>query len=156
MYREGLVVGGGLGFGGISADQCGDVCGGVFSFEGHIGGMMNPRMAVMIDLWANVRNSTSLDAAVWNGIYTGALQYWLTDIVWLKGGIGAGHMQLTSNGDGVPFGDEWGLAIMGAGGVELVQAGTFALDLQLRLGHGFFSEGGDVNSLGFMAGFNWY
>jgi hypothetical protein len=156
MYRSGLVLGVGVGFGLISAADCGDICGGVLSGEFHIGGMMNPRLAVMADFWGNVRNSSDLSTTVWNGIYTGALQYWATDILWLKGGAGLAHMQLTDNGSGFAFGDEWGFGLMGAAGLEVVQSSTFALDLQLRLGHGFFSQGGDVNNVALMVGFNWY
>jgi hypothetical protein len=156
VYRNGLVIGFGAGIGGISASDCGDVCGVVGSGEFHIGGMLNPRLALVADFWANLRNSASIDATVWNGIYTGALQYWLTDMFWLKGGMGLGHMQLTDNASSVAFGDEWGFALMGAGGVEVMQSPNFALDLQARLGHGFFSQGGDVNSFAFMVGLNWY
>ena len=31
-----------------------------------------------------------------------------------------------------------------------------ALDLQVRFGHGFYTQGGDVNNFGFMVGVNWY
>jgi hypothetical protein len=157
VYRDGLVIGGSLGFGGISAADpgCGDLCGGVFAIEGHIGAMVNPRLALMADLWANLRNSTSQDATVWSGIYTAALQYWATDILWLKGGFGVGHMQVTSNFDG-SFGDEWGPAVLAALGVELIQGPAFALDLQARYGRGFYSQGGDVNNFGVMVGVNWY
>jgi hypothetical protein len=47
---------------------------------------------------------------------------------------------------------------MGAGGVELVHSQFFAMDVQGRLGHTFFSnsEGGPVTDFAFMVGFNWY
>jgi hypothetical protein len=47
---------------------------------------------------------------------------------------------------------------MGGAGVELVQRGPFALDLQGRVGHTFFSnaDGGAVTQYAFMIGFNWY
>ena len=156
MYRDGLVVGFGLGFGVISAPDCGDVCGGAFSGELHLGGMLNPRMAVMADLWSNIRDVPNSDATAWSGIYTAALQYWATDIIWLKGGLGLGHMQIYSNVDNFTYGDEWGFAAMGAAGIEVVHASNFALDLQLRLGRGFYSQGGDVNNFGFMVGLSWY
>src|SRR4051794_25934996 len=47
MYRSGLVFGVGLGFGGIAAQDCGDICGPAGAFEFHIGGMLNPRLALM-------------------------------------------------------------------------------------------------------------
>jgi hypothetical protein len=155
MYRDGFLIGVGIGFGGISADACGDFCGGALALELHLGGMINPRMGVMGDFWGNFHPIPNSDGTTSHSISTLALQYWLTDIIWLKGGLGIGRMQITSDSAG-SIGDETGFAIMGAGGIELVQATTFALDLQLRLGHGFYSQGGDVNNLAFMAGFNWY
>jgi hypothetical protein len=58
--------------------------------------------------------------------------------------------------DGAPNNSESGFAIMGALGVEVVQSYNFALDLQGRFGHGFYSQGGDVNNFAFMVGVNWY
>jgi len=156
MYRHGLVIGGALGGAVIDAQDCGDVCGGSLSLEGHIGGMINPRLALMGDFWANIRSIPNSDATTWSGIYTAALQYWVNDIFWLKGGLGIGHMQIYSNTQDVVFGDETGLAAMGAAGVELIQSSVFALDIQGRLGHGFYSQGGDVNNFAFLVGVNWY
>jgi len=159
FYRSGLVLGFGVGGGSISADNCGDVCGGGFSGEFHIGGMINPRLALMGDFWGVFHpwDFGGYSATTAHSISSFALQYWVTPIVWLKGGMGIGRMQLIDESSGgVTFGDETGFALMGGAGVEVVQIGNFALDLQLRLGHGFYSEGGDVNSVAFMVGLNWY
>ena len=42
-----------LGWAGVRSARttCGDVCGGGFSGEFHIGGMVNPRLALMGDFW---------------------------------------------------------------------------------------------------------
>ena len=67
-----------------------------------------------------------------HSISTFAIQYWVTPIVWLKGGGGIGNMRLIDeSAGGVTFRQESGFAIMGSGGVEIVQAANFALDLQL-------------------------
>ena len=82
----------------------------------------------------------------------------MTDIVWLKGGIGFANLKISDENDpnvSIAFDDESGGAVMGAAGVEVVQSYNFALDLQVRAGHGFYS-GGDLNNLAFMVGFNWY
>jgi hypothetical protein len=158
-YRSGLLLGFGLGGGAISAELCGAACGGGFSGEFHIGGMMNPRLAVMGDVWGIFHpwDEAGFSATTAHTIWTFALQYWVNPIVWLKGGAGIGHMQLIDESSGgVTFGEETGFAMQGAVGVEVAHAANFALDLQLRLGRGFYSGGGDVNNLAFMVGFNWY
>jgi hypothetical protein len=156
-YRSGLVLGAGIGFGGLTADQCGDLCGGGLSLEGHIGGMLNPRLAMLFDIWTVIHPIPGSDGDTTSTLYTGALQAWVSPIVWLKGGIGFGNTQISSNSVGT-ITDATALALMGAAGVELVQSGPFALDLQGRIGHTFFTQqdGGAITQYAFMVGFNWY
>jgi hypothetical protein len=156
VYRSGLVVGVGLGFGGINAHDCGDVCGGAGAFELHIGGMIAPRVALVGDFWFQGRSIPNSDASAVHSLYTLALQYWPADIVWIKGGIGGANMDVSSNIDGFTYGSENGPGLLGAVGVEFFQTGNFAFDGQFRLGHGFYSEGGDVNVWALMIGANWY
>jgi len=155
--REGLVLGFGIGVGFVEASDCGDLCGAGFAGEVHIGGMLNPRAALMFDGWTNIHPISGTDGQTTSTIFAGALQYWLTDIVWLKGGLGLGNTNISSASGGT-LGDATGFAVMGAAGVEIVHYWTFALDLQLRLAHTFHSEaeGGAVDDVAFMAGFNWY
>ena len=159
LYRSGLLLGFSLGGGGISADQCGIVCGGGFSGEFHIGGMVNPRLALMGDFWGVFHpwSDAAGSATTIHSISSFAIQYWVTPIIWLKGGMGFGRMQLVDESSGgFTFAEETGLALMGGGGVEVLQMANFALDLQLRFGHGFYDQGGDVNTYAFMVGLNWY
>ena len=66
----------------------------------------------------------------YHGLYTLAVQYWATPILWLKGGIGFAQLSTGYDGEAVP--DENGPGIIGAIGVEVLQAYNFALDLQFR------------------------
>jgi len=152
VYRGGLVFGGSLGLGLISSDNCGPYCGSAGSIEGHIGGMLNPRLALMGDFWgaAHRWDDAYGSGTTYQGIYVVAVQYWATDFLWLKGGAGFAQLEVS----GLP--DESGPGILGAIGVEVVQSYNFALDLQFRLGHGFYDTGPDVNNLAFMVGVNWY
>ena len=154
-YRSGLVIGGSIGFGGLTADQC-DICGGGLSLEGHIGGMLNPQLALMFDVWTVIHPISGSNDDMTSTLYTGALQLWLTPILWLKGGAGLGNTTVGNNLDG--FNGATGFALMGGAGVELVQRGPFALDLQGRVGHTFIADidGGPVTQYAFMIGFNWY
>src|SRR5450432_2680025 len=156
MYRSGLVLGVGIGLGRISASDCGDVCGVGFAGEFHIGGMIQPRLALMGDFSVDTHSIPNSDGTLVHTIYTFAAQYWVTDFVWLKGGVGGGNIQIQSKSSDLVYTDESGLAIMGAAGVEVLQMGGFALDLQLRLAHGFYSTDGDATNAAFLVGFNWY
>jgi hypothetical protein len=156
FYRSGLTFGGSLGVGGISSNGCGSYCGAAGMIEGHIGGMLNPRLALMADIWGTAHHWDDGygTGTTYQGIYTLAAQYWVTDIVWVKGGVG--FAQLNFGYDGANNPDESGPGLLGAVGVEVVHSYNFALDLQFRIGHGFYDTGPDVNNIAFMIGVNWY
>ncbi len=164
VYRSGLVYGFSLGVGGLSLADCGDVCGAVGMAEFHLGGMIGPRLALMGDFWEGVRYFSDLNLGTgetFHGIYTLALQYWLTDQLWVKGGLGVGRIQINSDISAFPVDDESGFGFMLAAGIEVVQSYNFALDLQLRYGNVAYSSvssggAGDANTFGVLVGFNWY
>lgn len=151
MYRQGLTLGVALGGGGITADNC-PACGGGFAYEFHIGGMLTPQVALMLDLSAITRtynDGVTGTTTLSNSLFTVAAQYWVIEKLWLKGGIGGAHI-------GNDFGDgEDALGLLFAGGVEVFQVNNFALDLQLRIGHGTYDGGGATN-IAFLVGANWY
>jgi len=156
VYRSGLVLGGSLGVGTIWSDGCGPYCGASGFIEGHIGGMLNPRLALMGDFWgaAHHWDDGYVTGTTYQGLYTLAAQYWVTDVFWIKGGVG--FAQLSFGYDGAANPDENGPGFMAAGGFEVIQAYNFAMDLQLRFGHGFYDTWPDVNQVAFMVGVNWY
>jgi hypothetical protein len=152
VYRSGLVVGFALGGGAITANDCATCGGGAGGLEGHIGGMLNPRLAVLAEGWFLARDVGG--ATLTNSVFTGALQFWLADQFWIKGGIGGGTINLSDNNNGGAVGES-AFAVSGAAGLEIVQWFNFALDLQFRLAHVAYSGGG-ANNIAFMVGFNWY
>ncbi len=153
VYRQGLTFGLGIGLGAFTADNCGDACGVGLAFEGHIGGMLTPQFALMFDAFPVVHTVNS-DTTTTNTAYTVAGQIFLNDLVWLKGGLGIAHFTESSNA----FGDatDTGTAVLFGGGVEVYQSGPFAIDLQLRIEHSFYSTAKDMNEGAFLVGFNWY
>ena len=160
VYRSGLTFGGSLGLGLIDGPNCFSVCGGGFMAEGHIGGMLNPRLALMGTGWVGARyfdDASFGTGSTYNTFWTINLQYWLTDIIWINGGVGFSHLQIYLDQDlsGFAYDDETGGAVTGAAGIEVVQSYNWALDLQVRAGHAFYN-GGDLNNLAFMVGVNWY
>lgn len=164
VYRGGLVFGFSGGVGGIHYNNCGDGCGVAGLLEGHIGGMINPRTALMLEIWGGDHpfSYAGNSYETINSFFTGAAQYWVNDIVWIKGGLGVAELRQTVNdygGYGYTTSDITGFALFGAAGVEVLQSYNFALDIQLRIGNGFYSDSGvsfSVQNYGVMVGFNWY
>ncbi len=164
VYRAGLVFGFAGGVGGIHSANCGDACGVAGVGEAHLGGMISPRAAVMFEIWGADHpwsdNAGSSFETI-NTFFTGAAQYWVNDIFWIKGGLGLAELRQTSgdyNGYYVGATDS-GFALFGAAGVEILQSYNFALDIQFRIGNGFYSESGasfSVQNYALMVGFNWY
>ena len=144
------MFGGSLGLGIIDGPNCAPLCGGAGMVAGHIGGMLNPRLALMGDFWGlapPLQRRLTARHDLPQHLDDRRCSTGSTDIVWLKGGHRLRPLQLEYDGESVAFDDESGLAIMGAAGVEVVQSYNFALDLQVRAGHGFY-DGGDVNNFG--------
>jgi hypothetical protein len=155
--RSGLTLGGALGVGTISADNCG-ACGGGLAWEFHIGGMVTPQLAILADLSGVVRSyddDTGGSSTLTNSLFAVAAQYWIIPILWVKGGIGDAHIALSDYTGDTYGNEENALGFLLAGGVEVVHAPNFALDLQLRLMHGDYSGGGATN-YAFLVGVNWY
>ncbi len=165
VYRSGLVFGFSGGIGAIHVDGCGDACGAAGVLEGHIGGMISPRAAVMLEIWGadHPWSASGNSYETINTFFTGALQYWVNDIVWIKGGLGLAEIRQDINDDYAGYSytsnSSTGFALFGAAGVEVLQSYNFALDIQLRIGNGFYSDSGgsfSAQNYALMVGFNWY
>jgi hypothetical protein len=169
VYRGGLVYGFSGGVGAIHINNClPDVCGVAGLLEGHIGGMINPRTALLLEIWGadHPWSSGGSSFETINSFFTGAVQYWVNDIIWIKGGLGVAELRQTLSGYNYYYNygyattaDITGFGLFGAAGVEVLQSYNFALDIQLRLANGFYSQGGDsfsAQNFALMVGFNWY
>ena len=154
------MFGGALGLGDITLSGC-NVCGLSGMGEIHLGGMVNPRLAVMAEVWGSARNFTDPSGAtgdIENVFFGPALQFWVNDIFWLKGSIGGARRQVnydTAYGGSSNADDRSALGISGAAGLEVLQSYNFALDLQFWAGNAFYSDANTQN-IGFLVGVNWY
>jgi hypothetical protein len=156
-YRSGLTLGGALGVGTISASNCA-ACGGGLAWEFHIGGMVTPQFAILADLSGVIRSyddGAGGTNTLTNSLFAVAAQYWIMPILWVKGGIGDAHIALSDYTGNTYGSEEDALGFLLAGGVEVLHAPNFALDLQFRLMHGTYSGGGATN-YAFLVGVNWY
>jgi hypothetical protein len=127
--------------------------------DGHIGGMLNSRLALLFEAQANIQTVHSdgfgNDTTVTQTAAMVALQYWLAPILWVKGGLGFAHLSFDDNDFTQDVGS--GGAIMGAIGVELVSGRRFSLDLQGRVIEGEYNSLGDHVTSGTIGlGVNWY
>jgi hypothetical protein len=166
VYRSGIIFGVSGGVGAVASDNCGDACGVAGVLEAHLGGMISPRAALMFEIWGadHPYSAGGNSFETINTFFTGAAQYWVTDIVWVKGGLGLAELRQTINDDynGVyssTVNDVTGFALFGAAGIEVLQSYNFALDIQLRIGNGFYSQDSSsfsVQNYALMVGFNWY
>jgi hypothetical protein len=171
VFRAGIVWGFGVGLGAVHNSGCSDDCGGAFLLEGHIGGMIAPNAALMFEAWGLDHPWSDVngnDRETINSFWTGAAQFWLTPNFWVKGGAGlAVFRQTLDTGTVDNYGNEivvendhTGLALFGAAGIEVLQSYNFALDIQGRIGSGFYSDSGggsfSVQNYAVLVGFNWY
>jgi hypothetical protein len=159
-----LTFGFGGGLGGMHDDTGSITCAGcdfnVLALEGdfHIGGMLNPRLGLMLEGQVNSQqvdsNTVNGDVFLTQGALMFAAQFWIIPQLWIKGGIGGASLQV----DDAFFRDSVGTggALMGAVGVELFSARNFALELQGRIIEGLYSNNYHVTSGTIGVGINWY
>jgi hypothetical protein len=131
--------------------------------EGHIGGMLNSRLGLMLEIQGNAQQiaiDPTQDVTLRQLLVLGALQYWIAPIFWIKGGIGAANLDVLDNNTGVAYAvSDTGLGLLGAAGIELMSARRFALELQLRITEGIYhyTNGTDNITSGTIGiGLNWY
>jgi hypothetical protein len=164
--RYGLTLGFGVGLGAMDSDSNLTKCVNcdfdpiALAFDFHLGGMINPRMAILGEVFWHAQ---TIDADGFNWLnqtmVMGALQFWLTPQFWLKGGVGFASLSSHFD-DGFNFDDDQidtGVAVMAAAGIEILHSPWFAVDLQGRLASGNYDgvdEQVNVGTIG--VGFNWY
>jgi uncharacterized membrane protein YtjA (UPF0391 family) len=156
--RQGIIIGGGIGVGHIACD--GADCSGVNEAGGlnlQLGGLLSPNLGLLVDAWG-MSHTDGDNATFTHAILVGALRYWLVPRLWVQGGVGVAqatwdysdaNVEFTSQSDTVP-------ALMGAAGLELISTPTFAMNLELRAGSGFFEDDVRVRNLQVGLGVDWY
>ena len=155
VHRSGLVIGFSLGVGTIGCSDCSnsDSLGGV-ALDLHIGGMLTPNVALMFD-GSGVAHSFDDGGTLTHVVDTMAVQVWVNDRLWLKGGLGIGQLSGSDNAGSSTQRSETRPAGMLALGVELFQGQSSALDLQLRGAATSFS-GVTLTNGSILIGYSWY
>lgn len=161
-----LMFGGSIGLGGMhdrgsnvtSCANC-DYNPAAFEIDGHIGGFLSPRFALMAEGQINAQTVSvdplyGDDTVLSQNTLMIAGQYWVTPQLWVKGGIG--FAQLWASDGWTDWEGPTGAALMGGIGYEVMSARNFAIDLQARLIQGTY-EGFDTVTSGTVGvGINWY
>jgi len=165
-----LAWGIGAGLGGMSDNGADVACNGcnynplAGEFDFHIGGMVNHRMAILFEFQVNGQTieadaggSQTLEQAA----FMGAIQYWLTPIIWIKGGLGVTRLIVDDSDFGQVSPASSGVSLLGSAGVELLSGRRFALDLQGRIITAQYNGSTDgfsdrITSGTIGVGLNWY
>jgi len=154
--RSGWNLGFGLGGGEISCSGpgCEDVTE-AGSLDLQVGTMLRPRLRALLDLWGMAHSEE--DFKVHQTILTAGIQYWIIDRLWLRGGVGLANAGFTYGGELDDTEDESHSTIGLAGGIgfEILSRRTFALDVELRGGTGFYNDKRAHNGA-FNIGLTWY
>jgi hypothetical protein len=128
--------------------------------SGHIGGFVGPRLAIMAEVQGNAVTLSSDgidDVTLVQSTLMGAVQYWITPQLWIKGGLGFANLSV----DDTYYNDSQNIdnrmAVMGAVGFELLSSQRFSVDLQGRLLAGSY-DGIDqqINCGSIGVGINWF
>ena len=129
VERKGFVIGFGAGPGQSRVNGESNTA---VAAEIHFGGMVGPRTAIVIDSSAVTDSENLFDENLTFGLGVNAIaiQHWVHDRVWIKGGIGEGYAFASGAGES-DFASA-GLGFLAGAGYELVQKRKFTLDLQGR------------------------
>lgn len=155
--RSGWNFGFGLGGGEISCGGPG--CDGVTeagSLDLQLGRMLRPRLRAVLDVWGMAHSED--DLKVNQTIVTAGIQYWIVNRLWVRGGLGTARAAFTYDGAlGNTESDDAQTVLGLAGGIgfEVMSRRSFALDVELRGGSGFYRDIHAHNGA-FTLGLTWY
>lgn len=163
VERSGFTIAVGLGLGAMDVSAEGESESySTLLFDLSLGGMINPRTALLIELFGGPAASSDTTAEgvdVSQSSFGIALQYWARPRLWIKGGFATSRLEVSvSDFESVRF---EGPTVYAAAGYELASRPNYSLDLALRLHATFYREddfGGDLQSTtgAAMLGFRWY
>jgi hypothetical protein len=131
--------------------------------DGHVGWGFNDKVGLIFDGYLLTSKEDNL--SITQTIATVGARYWVVPILWLQGGVGVANASYeydTVLGTFSGHTDN-AAAVLAAVGVELIKSPRFALDIEARVGYGFYGDDtrndqpddtGRSASLG--VGFSWF
>jgi hypothetical protein len=156
VHRYGLFVGGGLGLGSLSFEDLNgnETSEGAGSLHGNIGFQFTPRFALLLDGWLMGRQDNAYDTVI-QTVSTIAGQLSFTPQLYGRLGLGFAQFQIQ---DAYGFAEAYTdpvSALMLGGGFEVIHTPTFSLDIELRVGTGFYDDG-KLTNFALAASINWH
>ena len=140
----------------------------------YIGGHVNRRMALMFDAaYAESTSDSVGDGELRVGLrrllfraassaqkvysFSGAVQFWPSSRIWLRGGLGTGYLDRSVETEDVTISIESGagLAALGGAGVDVWRRNHFTMDVQFHFTT-IGLEGIRINTPNIQVGFTWY
>lgn len=156
--RDGFAIGLALGPGIIADVGFGDAggVGGHASLRVGTSAMPNMLWILQLDTYAYRRTVAGQDEKGEQAVNTLALaaQYYLTGAMWAKAGGGLAGV-VTRDGAGAKNASSGGLALLGAGGIDVLRSGPFVVDLEANVALSLFGDGALI-TVGLGLGINWY
>ncbi len=148
--RYGIYGGVGLGGGNMTLEpdgcpECEDSKSG-FSFHFNIGYRLNPQLGVFLDGWGMAsQDDEFVDVTYVHAIGTVGVQYHFTPM--LYGRFGLGSAQFSVNVDGIEEeATETVPGFMAGAGFEALHSPNLSVDVELRVGSGFYDDGTLTNA----------
>lgn len=139
--RSGVVIGATVQGGVIGCEtkrgkDCGHGTLAAGGFSVHAGMMITPTLALLGEASVMAHTEDSLTASQF--LATANMRAWLTQRLWLQGGLGVARSKLSFEGRYATVSSVSATvpAVSAAVGFELVRSPTFGLDLELRAGSG--------------------
>jgi hypothetical protein len=126
-------------------------------FHFDIGFRFNPQLGIFLDGYGlGVDPDTDGEVLLIQALATFGVQFWVTPPIWLKAGIGSAQQSFHS--DTIEAESETVPGILLAAGYELLHSPNFSIDVDLRVGTGFYDEvdGGAVTNVGLQFSVNWH
>ncbi len=132
-------------------------------FDAHVGWNFNPRLGMIFDVYVLTSKENNLQ--ITQTIATIGVRYWLAPILWVQAGLGGARADFSY--DAGVLGN-FNASAQNAGGftaaigLELLRGRRFSLDVEGRLGWGFYGQdsNGNPNNTGrntsIGVGFTWF
>jgi hypothetical protein len=157
--RQGLILGGSLG-GGVmyqacssSSTDCTNSLGGGAG-EVHLGGMLSPTIAIMGEVAAMVSNTDVFGLQYAHVTLAAVARAYFANRFFVEGGVGFGHVELQDSNGNTLASNQTAFSLTVSGGVELIQAWHWDLNLNLREVSTFYNP--SLHNLSFNVAIDWF
>ena len=161
---RGIMVGIGL-VGGHTAYKANDGSSGEnlnesYGAELHIAYMIGKKLAISAEGWGMRHQGTDfgVDWTITHLMATVGPQYWILPRMWLRGGFGYARSTIVADVPivGIVEDESENVPAVTLGlGLEVISGRTFAMDVQVRAGTGFY-ENNDTSNVGLGVGLTWF